>query len=596
MQMILSLMGGIGLFLYGMNLLSSSMQEIAGGSLERTLERLTNNKLKGFLLGTVVTAIIQSSGATTIMLVGFVNAGIMKLAQVIPVMMGANIGTTMTAQILRLADVNGSGNTLISLLKPSSFAPVLVMIGAFVLLMSKKKKTRGIASIFIGFGILFVGMSMMDTALSPLSSNQKFLSMFTMFKNPILAILFGIIVTSILQSSSAAVGILQTLAATGAIRFSVAAPVVIGMNIGKCVPVVLASLGTNKNAKRVVIVDFMMNLLNACLFVAVIYIYQSTIGFGFWNSVMSRSSVANFHSLFNVVMSIVLYPFTKLLAHLATTILPEDAPDKMDSILALLDPIFEKTPALALDQCSKVVLAMGETVEENLRLAYELCLDFDEKKFEALKKNEEFLDKAETEISNYLVRVNAQSISKSENRRSSELINCVGDFERIGDHCMNIAEVGLYNSEQGITFTPIGFTELKMLQDATSRILQMTMDSFRSEDLTIAYRVEPLEEVIDGIKELLKDHHIERLQNGTCGVQAGISFLEILTAMERISDHCSSIAIYVIQRINGTHFTDKHTALHTMHDANSEEYRALYAYYKNQYYEPLEEEEDEIVS
>ena len=543
-QMILSLMGGIGLFLYGMNLLSSSLQQIAGGSLERTLEKLTNSKLKAFLLGTGVTAVIQSSGATTIMLVGFVNAGIMKLVQAIPVMMGANIGTTVTAQILRLADVNGAGNTLVSLLKPSSFAPFLVMVGAFVLLCSKKKKTRGIASIFVGFGILFVGMSTMETALDPLKESEQFMNLFMMFKNPLLAMLLGILVTTILQSSSASVGILQALASTGSVTFSMAAPIIIGQNIGKCVPVVLASIGTNKKAKRVVCVD--------------------------------------------IVMSLVMYPFTAKLAKAAENIIKDGAPSRMDSCLALLDPIFEKSPALALDQCKKVVCAMGETVEENLQMAIELSVNYDEKLHEKLEQNELFLDKAETALGDYMVKVNAHSINKAENRLYTEMLNCVGDFERIGDHCVNIAEVGQYNKEQNIDFTEDGLAELKTLADATSRILNMTVSAFKGDDIMAAYRVEPLEEVIDGIKEMLKNHHIDRLQKGTCGVQAGISFLEILTAMERISDHCSSIAIYVIQRISGDMFIDKHEAAHRMHTGDSEEYRALFAYYKQQYFDPLD--------
>ena len=593
MQMILSLMGGIGLFLYGMNLLSSSLQQIAGGSLERTLERLTNSKLKGFLLGTGVTAVIQSSGATTIMLVGFVNAGIMKLVQAIPVMMGANIGTTVTAQILRLADVNGTGSSILSLLKPSSFAPALVMIGAFVLLCSKKKKTRGIASIFVGFGILFVGMSTMETALGPLKDSEQFMNLFTMFHNPFLAVLLGILVTTILQSSSASVGILQALASTGTVTFSMAAPIIIGQNIGKCVPVVLASIGTNKKAKRVVCVDILMNCITGVLFLAGIYGVQYLVGFPFWNAVMSRGSIANFHSFFNIAMSAIMFPFTRSLARTAEKIIKEDAPSRMDTTLALLDPIFEKTPALALDQCKKVVQAMGETVQENLQMAIELSVRYDEKLFEKLEQNEMFLDTAETALGDYLVKVNAQSISKTENRLSSEMLHCVGDFERIGDHCINIAEVGQYNKEQNISFTVEGLRELKMLSDAATRILDITVSAFKNEDITASYRVEPLEEVIDGIKEMLKNHHIDRLQNGTCGVQAGISFLEILTSMERISDHCSSIAIYVIQRISGDYFTDKHEAAQKMHTGDSEEYKALFTYYKQQYYDPLNYSKEE---
>ena len=295
MSMILSLMGGIGLFLYGMSLLSSSLQQIAGGRLEQTLERMTNSRLKAFLLGTGVTAVIQSSGATTIMLVGFVNAGIMKIIQAIPVMMGANIGTTMTAQLLRLSGGGAAATTWTDLLKPSTLAPAIVMIGAFSLLLIKRKKSRGIASIVVGFGILFMGMSSMEAALAPLKESEQFLKIFTMFSNPLLAVLIGILVTAILQSSSASVGLLQALASTGAVTFSMSVPIIIGMNIGKTVPVIIASIGTDKNAKRLVLVDLLMNLINGVLFFVVIYGYQQTIGFGFWGMEMTRDSVANFH-------------------------------------------------------------------------------------------------------------------------------------------------------------------------------------------------------------------------------------------------------------------------------------------------------------
>ena len=295
MSMILSLMGGIGLFLYGMSLLSSSLQQIAGGRLEQTLERMTNSRLKAFLLGTGVTAVIQSSGATTIMLVGFVNAGIMKIIQAIPVMMGANIGTTMTAQLLRLSGGGAAATTWTDLLKPSTLAPAIVMIGAFSLLLIKRKKSRGIASIVVGFGILFMGMSSMEAALAPLKESEQFLKIFTMFSNPLLAVLIGILVTAILQSSSASVGLLQALASTGAVTFSMSVPIIIGMNIGKTVPVIIASIGTDKNAKRLVLVDLLMNLINGVLFFVVIYGYQQMFGFGFWGMEMTRDSVANFH-------------------------------------------------------------------------------------------------------------------------------------------------------------------------------------------------------------------------------------------------------------------------------------------------------------
>lgn len=585
--MILSLIGGIGLFLYGMSLLGSSLQQVAGGRLEQTLEKLTNSKLKAFLLGTGVTAVIQSSGATTIMLVGFVNAGIMKLAQAIPVMMGANIGTTMTAQILRLSGGGNAPSSWVDLFKPSSFAPIIVMIGAFALLIVSRKKTRGVASIFVGFGILFMGMNMMEVALAPLKDSEEFVRIFTMFTNPFLAVVIGVLVTTVLQSSSAAVGLLQALASTGVITFSMACPLVIGMNIGKTVPVMIAALGTNKNAKRLVLVDFMMNIINGVLFFIVIYGYQSAIGFPFWHSIQTRDTIANFHSLFNIIMSIILLPFTQVLANQATKIIRSKEENDKSSTLNLLDPIFISTPALALDQCKKVVDEMGEATRENLNRAIQLAASWDEKTYEKMESNEHFLDKAETKIGDYLVKINAQSISKTENRRSNELLHAVGDFERIGDMCIKIANVGSFDRESNITFTNVGRRELDAIAGATQKILDMAVVAFKSQSEQEAMRVQPLEEVIDGLKELLKNHHIDRLQDGTCGVQAGISFLEIINSLERISDHCSSIGIYVMQRVTGRYFTDKHSAI-AMNPGSEEEYKALYAYYKQLYYDPVD--------
>ena len=588
MSMMLTLMGGIGLFLYGMNLLSSSLQQIAGGRLEQTLERLTSSRLKAFLLGTGVTAVIQSSGATTIMLVGFVNAGIMKILQAIPVMMGANIGTTMTAQLLRLSGGGSAATSWTDLLKPSTIAPAIVMIAAFCLLLLKRKKSKGIASIFVGFGILFMGMSTMEAALAPLKESQQFLDLFTMFTHPLLAVLIGILLTAILQSSSASVGLLQALSSTGAVTFSMSAPLVIGMNIGKTIPVMIATIGTDKNAKRLVLVDFLMNLINAVVFFVVIYGYQKIFGFDFWHMTMTRDTVANFHSLFNVFMSLTLFPFAGLLAKAAERLIPVDEEKDKSTSLSLLDPIFVNTPALALDQCKKVVDEMGTAAMENLHTALELVVNWDEKVFDQMQLNERFLDKAETQIGDYLVRINSQSISKLDNRRSNELLHCVGDFERIGDMCIKIAEVGSYNSETGIVFTNVAKRELSAIGSATTRILEMASSAFTKTSEPDAARVQPLEEVIDGLKELLKNHHIDRLQDGTCTVASGISFLEIINALENIADHCSSISIYVMQRITGYYFTDKHADEAHIRPGQEEEYKALYAYYKMKYYDPVD--------
>ena len=582
---ILTLIGGIGLFLYGISLLGSSLEKIAGNGLEKTLEKLTNNKWKGLALGTIVTGIIQSSAATTIMLVGFVNAGIMKLSQTVPVMMGANIGTTVTGQILRLGDVNGTSSSLMKFLQPSSFAPLVIGIGAAIMLVSKKRRTKDIASLLIGFGILFFGMSTMEGALAPLKDSESFRQLFFLFENPILGVLLGLVVTAILQSSSASVGLLQAISSTGAVTFSMAAPIVIGMNVGKCITVVLASIGTNKNAKRVVTCDLAMNIINACIYLTVIYTYQTFIGFSFWESPMTRGSIANFHTLFNIGTTVILFPFCSLLVKLAYKIIQNDEPSKIDKELALLDDIFLDRPTVALEQCKKVILAMGDAVKENYAIATSLIDSYDTKKIEQLNENERFLDKSETLLSEYLVRVTARGISKEQRSLAKEMMHSISDFERIGDHCMNIVDVIRYSKEQHIHFSAKAKSQLQYIKKAVEQVIYMTLEAFSIEDDTLASKVEPLEEVIDMLKETLKNEHILRLQDGNCNVQSGISYIELLTSFERISDHCSNIAFHILQKVNGN-ISDKHT----VHKNTTNEYKELYYSFLYQYMTPLEKE------
>ena len=583
---VFKLLGGIGLFLYGMSLLGTSLEKIAGAGLERTLEKLTNNRLKGLALGTVVTGVIQSSAATTVMLVGFVNAGIMKFAQTVPVIMGANIGTTVTGQILRLGDLSGS-QLIFELIKPTTFAPIVIAIGSFMILISKRRKTRDIAHLLIGFGILFFGMTTMESALAPLKDSEAFQEIFFMFKNPLLGVLLGAVVTAILQSSSASVGILQAIASTGTVTFSMAAPIIIGQNIGKCITVLIASIGTNKNAKRVVVCHLMINIIGAILFLIGIYGFQTLVGFSFWESPMTRGNSADFHTLFNIATSILLLPFCNVLVAISKKILKEDAPSRADSSLALLDDIFLDRPTVALEQCRKLTLSMGETVQENYDMAVTLLQDFDEKTFEKLNENEAFLDKCETALGEYLVRITSRNIRREDQKEVAALLHSVGDLERIGDHCVNIAEVGQFNKEQGITFSKKGLKEIKIATEAVKHVLTITLEAYQKNDLTAAYRVEPLEEVIDLIKETLKVHHIERLSKGGCSVQAGISLTEFLTSAERISDHCSNIALHIIEKLSNMKDFDSHEYQKLMHRGTTEEYKALYRYYESKYYDPI---------
>ncbi len=583
---VLTLCGGIGLFLYGMSLLGTSLEKIAGAGLERTLERLTNSRLKGLALGAVVTGVIQSSAATTVMLVGFVNAGIMKFAQTVPVIMGANIGTTITGQILRLGDLSGS-QLIFELIKPSSFAPIVIAIGSFMILITKRRKTRDIAHLLIGFGILFFGMTTMESALAPLKDSNAFQEIFFMFRNPLLGVLLGAVVTAVLQSSSASVGILQAISSTGTVTFSMAAPIIIGQNIGKCITVLIASIGTNKNAKRVVVCHLMINIIGAILFLVGIYGFQGLVGFSFWEKSMTRGNIADFHTLFNIATSVILLPFCSGLVSISKKILKDDAPSRADSSLALLDDIFLDRPTVALEQCRKVTLSMGETIQENYDMAVTLLHNFDEKTFEKLNENEDFLDKCETALGEYLVRITSQNIRREDQKEVAELLHSVGDFERIGDHCVNVAEVGQFNQEQGIYFSERGLEEIRIVTEAVKQVVTITLEAYKNDDLVVAYRVEPLEEVIDVLKEALKTHHIDRLSNGDCSVQAGISLTEFLTNMERISDHCSNIALHIIEKLNSSKSFDSHEYQQLMHRGLTEEYKALYKYYESKYYDPI---------
>lgn len=583
---IIQLLGGIGMFLYGMNLLGSSLERLAGARLEKTLAKLTDSKLKGVLLGLVVTCVIQSSAATSVMAIGFVNAGIMHLIQAIPVIMGANIGTTITAQILRLGDIHET-SLLMLLLKPASFAPVCIAVGAGIMLVSKKVKTRNIAMIITGFGILFVGMVSMEQAMRPLADSAAFNEWITMFSNPLLGVLIGMAVTAVLQSSSASVGVLQAMSSTGSIRFATAIPILIGMNIGKCITVVIASIGTNKKAKRAVCIDVMNNVIGAVLFLAVIYGIQITVGFPFWNSFVNRGSIANFHSTFNIVTTIVVFPFCGRLIELSRYMVKDAEESKLDKELALLDELFLKTPALALQQCKAVMESMGETALENLEIACQLLDRYDEKSRTLLEENEKFMDKTETILGDYTIQLMSKNLDEEEHLHAGEIIHSISDFERISDYCVNIASVGEYNAAQSISFSQLGNNELQYIIQAVHQIVELTVKAYIAEDLSLAAQVEPLEECIDELVEILKGRHIERLQNGQCDMEKGISYVEVLTNIERIGDHCSNIAVHLLQRFSDTGSFDPHEHLAQVHRASTEEYRSQYQQYFGQYVAPL---------
>lgn len=595
---ILTLLGGVGLFLFGMNLMGASLKNLAGGSLEKVLEKLTTGKnqftgtIKGFSLGTAVTAIIQSSAATTIMLIGFVNAGIMKLGQAIPVVFGANIGSTATAQILRLGDLSET-SFILKLLKPSSFAPILICIGAFIILFTSNNKKRDVASILVGLGILFLGMNTMEGVFAPLKESESFQNLFTSFNNPLLGILIGLVLTAIIQSSSASVGILQAISSTGVVTYGTAIPIIIGQNIGKCMTIILGGIGANKKAKRVSLSYLLFNIFGAVFFVVVIYGLQLFIDMPFMDKVVNRGNIANVHFMFNFLTSLILLPFSNQVAKVTGKIIKDDEESKIDKELATLDPRLIATPAIAISQARNVMFAMADCIRENFDIARKLISEYNEEEAAKLEENEDFIDKCESSLNNFLLKVTSQNnMSRAERLDVSELLNSLSDMERIGDHCENLLVVSKNIQEQKISFSDQGMKEIEMALKATDNIIDMTLSAFKEDDLQAISRIEPLAQTISEITELIKDHHVIRLQVGECGISGGFALVDILTSLDRIGSHCKNIGLHIAKKIRGTHMDEMHGHIYITGYKTSEEYKALYVYYSSMYEDPIAEDFD----
>ena len=587
---IIRLFGGVGLFLFGMSLMGSSLEKLAGSGLEKILETLTTSKkkgvgaIKGWALGTGVTGIIQSSAATTIMLIGFVNAGIMTLSQSIPVVFGANVGSTVTAQILRLGDL-GSGTIILQLLKPSSFAPMLITAGAVMFFSKKKRKMRDVAGILIGLGILFYGMTIMEEVFAPLKESETFRNFFTSFENPLVGILTGTILTAIIQSSSASVGILQALSATGSVTYGIAVPIIIGQNIGKCFTIILGGIGANKKAKRVSASYLIFNIIGAVVYSLIIYGIYYTVGIPQFSNVVNRGDIANVHLAFNLIMSIVLLPFSGKVANLTGKMLKDSDATPGDNELQKLDSMLLKTPGIALKQCADVINVMSEKILENFRIATELIHNYDSSVFSKLEENENFVDRCETALSSYIVRIDRKRLTADDKLQVSEILNSIGDFERIGDYCMNIAYVARSINEDKITFSQAGEDELEKMRKAAKYTLQTAITSFAESDGDMAVRVEILSNTINKLKEIIKTNHIERLQDGKCGVEGGAMLFDITNSYERIAAHSANIAMHVVKRVKAdSDFDEMHGH---MSDMNSEETKALQEYYSGKYIDPI---------
>lgn len=553
---LLYLAGGLALFIYGMTTMGSGLERAAGAKLEKTLEKMTGNVVSGLLMGLAVTAVIQSSSATTVMVVGFVNAGIMTLRQSVGVILGANIGTTVTAQILRLDSTGALGESLImQLLKPRNLAYIAVLAGIIVMMLAKKKRTRDVADILVGFGILFIGMATMESAVAPLAELPQFSQLFAAISNPVLGVLVGTLVTAIIQSSSASVGILQALSTTGAITYAAAIPIILGQNIGTCITAFLSSVGGSKNARRTAMVHFYFNLLGSIIFLVAVYGLNGIIGFTFWDNAIDKGGIANFHTMFNVIVTLIFLPISKVLVWLAehTVKADEEKPDP----LAKLDPRFLATPALAFEQSQKCISEMGDAAKANFLLATEQIftgVEADQKKF---KEVEAFLDRAEVEIGKYLVSMQG-NLPEGGRHLHAEMMHALSDFEKIGDYAQNIMDSYTEFREAGNHFTENATRELRVMCDAVGELIDLTVESYTTRSASIARSVEPIEEVVDFLKDKLTNRHIERLNEGSCTVINGITFLEIIHDLEKIGDHCSNIAIYTIQLSEGAKTFDTH--------------------------------------
>ncbi len=574
---VLALIGGLCLFLFGMNLMGDALERSAGSKLRSLLEKLTTNKFVGLLTGLVVTGVIQSSSATTVMVVGFVNSGLMSLKQAINVIMGANIGTTVTAWLLSLGGIE-SDNLFIQLLKPTSFTPVLALIGIGLHMFSKSDKKKEIGTIFLGFATLMFGMDAMSEAVSGLRDVPQFQELFIMFKNPILGVLVGAILTGIIQSSSASVGILQALASTGQVSFGAAIPIIMGQNIGTCVTALLSSVGTNKNARRAAFVHLFFNIIGTVILLTVFSIISALLKPAILDESATYMGIAVCHSIFNVTCTCILLPMSGLLEKLVYKLVPEDKAQEEET--PLLDERLLVTPPIALEQCAHRAADLAGFAAGALGDSLAVLKNYTPELAANIRKNEELSDQYEDVLNTYLVKLSSHQISAADSSEAAKLLKIIGDFERISDHAVNILESAEEMREKNITLTPAAVQELSVISAAVQEITDYAYKAFLNNDLDAAAQVEPLEEVIDNLREKLRSQHIKRLQQGECTIIAGFIWSDLLTNLERTADHCSNIAGCVIDM--AAENMNIHESLREMRNT-SEDFKERFKNYRNKY-------------
>lgn len=578
---VLTLIGGLALFLFGMNIMGSGLEKLSGGKLEGILERMTNSRIKGLFLGLGVTAIIQSSGAVNVMAVGFVNSGIMQLKQVIGIIMGANIGTTVTAWILSLTGIEGSG-VFLQLLKPSSFAPVLALIGVLIIKFANGDKKKNLANIILGFAVLLIGMSTMSSSVSGLKDVPEFTSLLLKFSNPILGLIAGILLTAVLQSSSASVGILQAMTATGAVSVSVAFPIILGMNIGACTPVLISAIGASKNAKRTAFTALVLASSGVAVALAAFYGANTLFGLPFLDEQVNATSVAIIHSVFNIFSASVLFPFGGVYEKLMYKIIPdEEGQEQSASSSPLVEERFLLSPAYAIDKVKDRCDEMALLAKKNVNLCLEFIRAYSHTKDEKIKANEKRLDKYEDELETYIIKIGSFDLSFEESLRLGKLSHAIGNFERIGDYGANILKTKRAMHKKKIHFTDEANRELDIMSKAVKEITENAISAFIDDDVELAQTIEPLEQVINNLKAELRALHSKRMDDGECSVETGILFFDIINSFERIADHCSNLAVCIIELSQGTYQT--HSYLKQVKKSDNQSFMKNFEMYLNKY-------------
>ena len=577
---VISLLGGIALFLYGMAVMGDNLKKVAGSKLEIVLYKLSGTPIKGVLLGTAVTAVIQSSSATSVMVVGFVNSGMMKVRQAIGVIMGAILGTSVTGWILCLSSLEG-GSGVVQLFSTDVITGVVAVIGIILRMFNKKTSSRHVGEILLGFAVLMYGMSAMSGAVSPLRESEAFIRILTSFSNPVLGILVGLAFTSVLQSASAAVGILQALAITGAVTFEVALPIVMGIAIGAAVPVLLSALGANLNGKRTAFIYLLIDVLGVLIWALLFYGANAIIHFTFLDAVMSSVSIALMNTLFRLATVIVLLPCIGLMEHMVELLFPDDGSAAEEQEMDRLEERFLQHPALSIEQSRLVTNSMAERAEGNLLMAVGLRNRWSDKDFRMVGETESVIDRYEDKLGTYLMKITSKSLSQSQSEEVSKYLHTISDFERISDHALNISEAAKEIHDKDLQFSPEACHELDVIESAVREILSIAVGAFVENDPQRAARVEPLEEIIDGLCDEMKSHHVDRLQQGVCTLNQGFVFNDLLTNYERVADHCSNIAVAVIE-VESDSF-DTHEYLNSVKAMKDASFARYYDEYKKKY-------------